>query len=466
MPDPPLEPSPVFSSRLTLVYSLLVAVLISAYVLSSPATPLDLLDRPEESLERLVSREMDFRDAVRMAPRWERTLYAVLGVFESDLDEPIAWYDELVESTSAPLPHLYRAILLAESGSTDRLPGALATSEFQGELGSRMAEWLRAAYLPAAPDEEGERMLLEEIREWVPPGWFADVLVARLAARIGESAAEMTAQSAIAGRGAVLLQRWRGLMAAQLSLLAIGAWMIVSALRRIGPVAGAPLPPPWGFLDGYGLFIRGVSGFLAVSVLALLVPPALPLESVTTLASGVPMLAWTWRYLVARGQPVLSTFGLLPGPGGGAPLAVATLALIALQILGEGIMAVAFGAFPLRTHWAEGLSENLLWGPAWLVALDVLDSSVWTPLVEEIAFRGVLYGALRTRTGPWPAAIGSAIVFAAAHDYSVLGFAAVLWSGLMWAYFYERTRSLLPAILAHSANNAAVTAIQLWLLRM
>ena len=39
-------------------------------------------------------------------------------------------------------------------------------------------------------------------------------------------------------------------------------------------------------------------------------------------------------------------------------------------------------------------------------------------------------------------------------------------SGVLWAVAYERTRSLLPGILAHAANNVQATAIVLATLRL
>jgi len=45
------------------------------------------------------------------------------------------------------------------------------------------------------------------------------------------------------------------------------------------------------------------------------------------------------------------------------------------------------------------------------------------------------------------------------------GFLSVLISGLLWAIAYERTRSLVPGILAHAANNLSVTITYLVLLR-
>jgi membrane protease YdiL (CAAX protease family) len=89
---------------------------------------------------------------------------------------------------------------------------------------------------------------------------------------------------------------------------------------------------------------------------------------------------------------------------------------------------------------------------------------VLAPILEEIAFRGLLFGTLRRRFGWLTAALLSAAVFAGAHGYGVFGFASVFWSGLLWAWMYEKTRSLLPGILAHSLNNLMVCATIMWLL--
>jgi len=129
---------------------------------------------------------------------------------------------------------------------------------------------------------------------------------------------------------------------------------------------------------------------------------------------------------------------------------------------GMGALANALG---VETHWADGLPEDLLWDPPWQVVLGTLDTVVWTPFVEELTFRGLLYGTLRTVTGVPLAAMASACIFAIAHGYGPTGFLSVLISGLLWAIAYERTRSLVPGILAHAANNLAVTITYLVLLR-
>jgi membrane protease YdiL (CAAX protease family) len=97
--------------------------------------------------------------------------------------------------------------------------------------------------------------------------------------------------------------------------------------------------------------------------------------------------------------------------------------------------------------------------------LRLLGSVLLAPVFEELIFRGLLYGSLRASLS-WPlAAIGSALVFGLAHGYGPTGFLSVLLSGLLWAWVYERTGSLLPCIVAHVVNNALVALTLLLVLR-
>jgi membrane protease YdiL (CAAX protease family) len=160
-----------------------------------------------------------------------------------------------------------------------------------------------------------------------------------------------------------------------------------------------------------------------------------------------------------------AAFGLSPGRGRFVTIAWVAVGLVGLQLAGESLVGAALDALRLSSHWADGLQENLIWGSWGLVARETIGSAIWAPLGEEVAFRGVLYPALRTRFGVAPAAALSAAVFAVAHGYGVAGFAAVFWSGVLWALAYERTGSLWPGIVAHAAGNLAATVGVIALLR-
>jgi len=468
IPPVPSQPAPL-SPWVTAVCGAFAGAYLGFAALTAPPSPLDRLEQPEESLERLVTREMDLREALRQAPEWKRALYTTLSGGEDQLADPIAWYDELIGVGASPVAQLYHVVLLAENGQTGRVNSSLVPWEFQGESAFRMGKWVRAGYLGLDLDREGVRGLLMEIRSDLPPGWFADILAARVAAKSGDRAAQREAEAAIGARGTALLDRWLGLTLMQGVLLVVGAVALVGILSRGMSVAAgeASLPPVWTAQDGYGLFIRGVFGFLLIGFAAtFLFPKESPYSGIATLAAGIPLVFWIGRYLSVRGLSLPATCGLRLPAGGRWRVAGATAVVIGFSVLGETAITLVSGTLSYKPHWADGLLENLLWGPPWLVVCEVLDSVVWAPLIEELAFRGVLYATLRMTVGVWPAVGLSAAVFAMAHGYGAVGFASVFWSGILWAVAYERTRSLLPAIFGHMFNNLLVSAEFIWLLRI
>ena len=56
-------------------------------------------------------------------------------------------------------------------------------------------------------------------------------------------------------------------------------------------------------------------------------------------------------------------------------------------------------------------------------------------------------------------------IFGVAHGYGWVGLLSVCWSGVLWAWIYEKTGSLLPGILAHAINNLLVCLAVMALLR-
>lgn len=468
-PDPSAAPSrPFFRPWATWLSTVLVTGLIGYLFILTPGGPLDRLQRPEDSLERLTEREMDVRAALRHATPWERRLYALLSGGDEGIDDWIRWHEELAEVLTSPDVELSRLILLGETRQTEALRSALDDWEDNEPAATRRRDWIEAAYLEPSLSRATGRALITEVRDELPAGWFADALVARLARRSGDAIARQQAESAIAARGSVLLRRWRALEAAGL-LLAVaglataGLMLLTQADLR---VADARVPEGFSLADGYALFVRGTLGFLVLGAgLGLTIPEDSALDALTGPATVAPILLYAAWYLHSRGLSFTAAFGLLPGRDRLVTVAWVALALIGLQLAGESLIGAALDALRLSSHWADGLQENLIWGSWGLVARETIGSVLWAPLGEEVAFRGVLYPALRRHFGVAPAAALSAAVFAVAHGYGVLGFAAVFWSGILWALAYERTGSLWPCIVAHAASNLAATVGVVALLR-
>jgi membrane protease YdiL (CAAX protease family) len=97
--------------------------------------------------------------------------------------------------------------------------------------------------------------------------------------------------------------------------------------------------------------------------------------------------------------------------------------------------------------------------------VSLIEYVVLAPVLEEFTFRGLLFATLRRRVGFWWAASISSALFAAAHGYGLIGFLSVFWSGLLWAWAYEKSGSLLPGMLAHALNNLTVCTGLVMLLR-
>jgi len=94
-------------------------------------------------------------------------------------------------------------------------------------------------------------------------------------------------------------------------------------------------------------------------------------------------------------------------------------------------------------------------------ALFVLIAVVFAPLFEEVFFRGFVYKGLRNSWGWWPAALGSAAVFGAAH-LQLTVFVPIFALGVALAWVYERTGSLWTSIAMHAIFNGL--AVLVWAL--
>src|SRR5205085_2302955 len=115
---------------------------------------------------------------------WERRLYALtLGDSGREIDQAIAWYEELADYSLAPEVDLRLAVLRGEAGQLDALRRAVSEWETRGEPLSSYAAVLAAVYLDADevdPEDVGAAL------ETLGPGWFADALALRLSVRFDE----------------------------------------------------------------------------------------------------------------------------------------------------------------------------------------------------------------------------------------------------------------------------------------
>jgi membrane protease YdiL (CAAX protease family) len=87
------------------------------------------------------------------------------------------------------------------------------------------------------------------------------------------------------------------------------------------------------------------------------------------------------------------------------------------------------------------------------IAISLLALGGLAPLVEELIFRGLLYGWIAGRWNSIAAWAVSSIAFALAH-YEPAHIVLVLPLAILFGYLRRRTNSLLPSFVAHVVNNS------------
>ncbi len=169
-----------------------------------------------------------------------------------------------------------------------------------------------------------------------------------------------------------------------------------------------------------------------------------------------------WRISKPSGKKFTEFFGLsLIQPRLGF-LTGAGIALFAANYAGAIAIEKGLSFAGIQFHWAEGVGEYLMY-ETWLWRLAIaIESLIWAPVFEEILFRGILFTALRQKMNwPWAALI-SGVCFGVVHFYSFPGFLMVTFSGFVMASGYQKTRSLIPCIIAHALHNLIYVWTSIW----
>jgi uncharacterized protein len=449
----------------------LAAFVVLIVRLHLTSTRVESVSEPDRALALIVERTMDLDDALAAASPLERRLYALtLTDGGGSLAQAIEWYEELTESSAGDVfVDVRLAVLRGEAGRLADVQETVGDWQARGE--ARAAEVIGAAYL-AAPLEPGwpARQAVDRL---VDAGWFHDRLALRLAPRIGDGVWLAETREAARARTEPLLRLVRVFAASEVLLLTLGVAAALSLLiARRRAVATAPLPPPWPGREGFVVMIRGGAGGVLVTVALLTLAGwthrgAALFEGLSLPLVYVPVLLLAGRRLLApAGLGFAGGFGLRPRVGGWLPLARMAAILAAVGIAIDITLGLISEAAGVPSHWTEWFDDDLAWGSKGVLVASLLGTVVFAPILEEIVFRGLLYGTLRRWVG-WPAAaVLSAAVFAAAHGYGVAGFGSVFASGILWAVAYEKTRSLLPGMAAHAANNVSAACAVLALLRL
>jgi membrane protease YdiL (CAAX protease family) len=87
--------------------------------------------------------------------------------------------------------------------------------------------------------------------------------------------------------------------------------------------------------------------------------------------------------------------------------------------------------------------------------LNLIGAGLLVPIAEELYFRGLLYGWLKTRLGFWLRVLISSAIFGLAHFDSIAVVASSFVLGMVNAVAYEKSKSLWLPIAIHMVTNSA-----------
>lgn len=130
--------------------------------------------------------------------------------------------------------------------------------------------------------------------------------------------------------------------------------------------------------------------------------------------------------------------------------------LVAIGLFGQYAIGVMVGLLRylmpgIFSSYYDNVTEilSLQNGSPFLVLLLVV---IVGPIAEEVMFRGVIYGGLRTCIPMDLAAVMSGVMFGIFHKNLVQGLYAFVF-GMILAYIFEKTQSIWGSILMHVAFN-------------
>lgn len=215
--------------------------------------------------------------------------------------------------------------------------------------------------------------------------------------------------------------------------------------------AAVEIPPPrWGLPD----VAVSVALYLGLSLGAVAVLSGLGLTG-TGAAIVVLLVGWLglggWPVVVARrkGSGVRRDFGLRLAWSDVAAGLLGALVMFACAVV-YLVVLLAFTDITPTSAVADVAADAT---QPWLAILALL-VAFGAPLVEELHFRGLWYGALRKRGwGPWPVILLTAAAFGAFH-LEWARFPLLFASGVVLGFLRHYTGRLGAGVVAHGLNNS------------
>lgn len=470
-PTMPVKFSPFVTACFGVIFLMCLGFLVSAH-LSMPR--LDRIPSPDQALEIITNQAMGLRDGLDQVSGLERLLMEVVGDSGGEILQCMEWYSELAETESPPLSALYLAILEGEAGHTQSVKTKVDGWKDWALPFPLYGQFLQAAYIQEHVDPSLAQELQAQLAEQVPGGWLYRQMALHIAERSHDTRmqASLTADNQRHAQRLLSNNRWLG--GAQLMMVVGGLLAMVLLWRRWKwsgnmalQVGDMSFPPPWSGWNGMVVLVRG-GGIASLLIIAISVT-GLDLSTLQFLISifiHIPIIGLAYYYLWRpTGLSMRQALGLNVVSGGWSRMGLFALGLFTFGAGGGWAIGLVAQNFQASLHWTDWFDPTLIQGTTWQLLLPLLSYTVLAPVFEEVIFRGVLYSTLRRRFNAPVAMVVSALIFSLAHGYGIFGLVTIFWSGLLWAWAYEKTGSILPGMAAHALNNSLVCMTVLLLVR-
>ena len=217
-------------------------------------------------------------------------------------------------------------------------------------------------------------------------------------------------------------------------------------------------PFAWGIWQpALGLIVLVPTAVLIAS-LALVIPLDIAAVASAT-ALGFLQVALVWILAIRAWPPPLFLVGFSRPRTSHLVTAGLVVAALVCSLGFAQVYTMAAMAFGWDFLMPPEIPDGLLLPGGWVV-FSALALAVWTPIAEEVFFRGFVLRGLANRWGMTPALVISAAVFAALHLAPAL-LLPVFVTGLLLGFLYHRTGSLWPCIAVHAAQNL-VAVLSSW----
>jgi membrane protease YdiL (CAAX protease family) len=219
---------------------------------------------------------------------------------------------------------------------------------------------------------------------------------------------------------------------------------------------GVPLRMPrWGFGDAWIALIAAFVLSASAGVLLVLAQGSRTATNVVVLVSlvlqWVPMVGWPWWATRRRGNGLRTDLGLaITGRDVGIGLLGGFGALVVATAVAS-LTTMVFGSFGSAAgELVDDFAKDKL-----LLYVLVVSIAFVAPVVEEICFRGLFWGALAKRgMNQYWVTFWTALAFACFHLEPVR-IPLLLCTGLVLGFLRQRTGRLGSSIVAHMVNNSA-----------